>query len=122
MLQSQSSTATLYDATSRVVTGYGPDFVNFHNANPHVYDALVQGAREWMRQKPGRKLGLSLLWSKARWELSIETSGSEYKLNDAFQAYYARLLAMRNPEMANLFNFRKSQADGFMARHYVDCL
>jgi hypothetical protein len=86
-------------------------FEAFHAANPRVYKTLLHLSREWLRRMNGRKCGISMLFERARWSLAIETDTPDYKLNNSFRAYYARLLMLKNPELHGLFSLRYSQAD-----------
>jgi hypothetical protein len=63
-------------------------FEKFHEANPHVYELLVQLAREYIRRTGQRKLGIGMLWERLRWEMAISTTG-DFKLNNNYRAHYA---------------------------------
>jgi hypothetical protein len=85
-------------------------FEQFHRDNPHVYRVLVQLAREWVRRTGRRKVGIAALFERARWELSIQSSETP-KLNNDYRAYYARLIMRDEPDLADLFELRRSAAD-----------
>ena len=85
-------------------------FAKFHGANPHVYRALLALAKE-ARDAGIRKGSIKHLFGKLRWDYWMTTKGEEFKLNDAFHALYARLIAWRNPEFKDWFNFRKRRSD-----------
>jgi hypothetical protein len=89
-------------------------FENFHRDNPHVYRTLVRLAREWVNSTGARKLGIKSLYEVARWRLAIETSDPEYRLNNSFTAYYARLLMAENRDLDGLFDLRTSAADEWL--------
>ena len=84
-------------------------FEQFHEANPRVWEVLVQEARRWKRDGRG-KLGIALLIGRVRWVLSVETNstGDGFKINDHYAAYYARLLMIRCPDLDGLFELRRS--------------
>lgn len=86
-------------------------FEEFHSSNPHVYDVLVRLAREWMNATNGRKVGIGALFERTRWEIAIATSDAEFKLNNNFRSFYARLLMKREPDLRGLFDLRRSEAD-----------
>lgn len=103
---------------------WGERFIEFHNVNPHVYQALVRRALDWNRAKGDVKhIGLGLIWELARADLSMEIKGSaEYRLNDAYRSYYARLMMNREPELEGKFRLRKSDADDFFTpRNIARC-
>ena len=86
-------------------------FERFHSDNPRVYEVLLHLAKEWQRTTGGRKLGIGALTERARWELAIETSDPDYRINNTHRAYFARLLMKRNPELRGMFDLRASAAD-----------
>lgn len=89
-------------------------FEIFHRENPHVYRVLVRLAREWVQSTGKHKLGIKSLFEVARWQLAIETSDPDYKLNNNYTAFYARLIHAQEPDLDGLFNVRASEADFWM--------
>lgn len=89
----------------------------FHEDNPHVYCTLRRLAREWINRTGKRKLGIGALYERARWDLAIETGDPEFRLNNNFRAFYARLLAAREPDLTDVFELRHSLADQFIAEY-----
>ena len=88
-------------------------FENFHADNPLVYETLVRLSKEWVSQH-GKKLGIRVIWEVARWEIIKQTKNSDYKLNDHLTGYYARLIMAQEPELANMFVTRASEADNWI--------
>lgn len=111
------------DGTTRRYTGasWGEGFIEFHNANPHVYDVLVKVVRDWVRRTGRRRCGMSLIYALARWEYDFTSSDSKFKLNDGYQSYYARLIMYRESDLRDVFEFRTSPADTFMAANIHRC-
>ncbi|MEU7817073.1 hypothetical protein [Pseudonocardia sp. NPDC049154] len=91
-------------------------FLEFHRANPHVYRALRDLARNWLTQGK-TKCSITLLYNVARWSLSLRTEGEGmFELNDHYQAYYARALMRFEPDLAGMFNIRTApEADSWIA-------
>jgi hypothetical protein len=89
-------------------------FEVFHRENPHVYRTLVRLARQWVTSTGKRKLGIKSLFEVTRWQLAIETSDPDYKLNNNFTAFYARLIHNQEPDLDGLFNVRASEADAWL--------
>jgi hypothetical protein len=89
-------------------------FEEFHKTNPHVYRTLVRLAREWVNSTGRHKLGIKSLFEVARWQLAIETSDPDYKLNNNYTAFYARLIHVQEPDLDGLFNVRASEADAWL--------
>lgn len=86
-------------------------FEAFHRDNPKVYETLVHLAREWINRTGRRKLGIATLFERARWEIALVTTDPEFKLNNSYRAYYARLIMQQEPDLAGLFECRTSEAD-----------
>jgi hypothetical protein len=91
-------------------------FDAFHADNPHVYDTLVRLAREWLDVTGLPRLGIKMLFERARWEIAIATQATDFKLNNDYTAFYARLLMAREPDLAGLFELRRSAADQLFGR------
>lgn len=45
----------------------------------------------------------------------MSTSDPDFKLNNSYRAYYARLIMAQEPDLAGLFALRKSEADNWTA-------
>lgn len=90
-------------------------FDRFHADNPRVYEVLVRLAREWVARTGRHKLGIATLYERTRWEIALATSDPDFKLNNNFRAYYARLIMLREPDLAGLFDLRASEADEWIA-------
>lgn len=89
-------------------------FEMFHQANPHVADALEILAAQWLAAGH-RKVGMKALVERLRWESGIRTRGDGYVLNNSYTAFYARLLIARRPEWAECIATRRAQADRSVA-------
>lgn len=72
-------------------------FIEFHLENPHVYDELVKLARD--AKAINHAPGVGCLAEVVRYR-------SRVKINNNFRAYYARVIAAREPELRNYFEFR----------------
>lgn len=108
-------TDTLFDLAPLTEPDYAPDltiterFDAFHEANPHVADALETLAEQWFAA--GRpKVGVKALVERLRWEAGIQTVGDPYRINNVFTAHYARLLIARRPEWADRIETRALRA------------
>jgi hypothetical protein len=81
-----------------------------------VYDILVSLAREWVRKRGTRKLGMKALFERARWELSFETDDAEFLLNNTWAPWFARLIAIQEADLRDVFELRPSEADDWAPR------
>lgn len=90
-------------------------FEVFERENPHVYRTLVRLAREWVEQTGRRKIGTKALFEVARWQLAIATSDPDFRLNNSYTPYFARLIMRREPDLDGIFDLRHSSADEWIA-------
>lgn len=89
-------------------------FHAFHSANSHVYDVIVEKAREWQAAGNG-KLGMSLLFGMVRWVLALETEGDPYRINDHYVPFYSRLIMWQEPDLRGIFDLRSApDADAYL--------
>lgn len=86
-------------------------FDQFHADNPDVYTTLVRLAREWVTSTGHHRLGIKTLYERARWEIAIATSDPEFRLNNNYTAFYARLIMCQEHDLADMFDLRASAAD-----------
>lgn len=82
----------------------------FDQANPHVYWKLVEIAYE-VAVKGKTRYGIGAIFERLRWISTFETVGDPYKLNNNFRAFYVRRVQEEHPELAGLFETRRSRAD-----------
>lgn len=81
-------------------------FETFHGDNPWVYDSLRLLALDMVR-KGHKRVGLKMLFEVLRWQYARATVSTDgLKLNNDFTSRYARLLAEREPELADAFETR----------------
>lgn len=79
-------------------------FKDYHQDNPRVFDMFRRFALEAIES--GReRLGARVIWERMRWFSMIETD-DEFKLNDHYIAYYARMFVYFYPEHRGFFTFR----------------
>lgn len=84
-------------------------FKAFHNANPGVYQALRRLALEAVENK-WRRGSISLLYERLRWLYAVQTQGSQYKLNNNWRAFYARMLMDNEEQLSDWFDVRTQKA------------
>lgn len=103
---------THQQATGRTIQ---EQFEAFHEANPHIYRALVQIGRELI-ERGHHKFNLETLWDRMRWLLIFERAAPvneadvRYKLNDIYCSRYARLIMEREQDFAGMFETRRLRA------------
>jgi hypothetical protein len=81
-------------------------FKAFHEQNPAIYRRLEMRAVHESNQGASR-LSIAKLAEQLRADVTVQTVGDEFKINNSFRALYARLLIHRNPELNGKFEVRE---------------
>lgn len=81
-------------------------FWRFHGENPHIYRELVTLCRR-ARARHVEHLGIGMLFEVLRWRHALRTGGDEFKLNNNYRSYYARLIMLRERDLEGIFETRK---------------
>lgn len=81
-------------------------FCAFHAANPHVYRELVALARD-ATSRGVYRIGIGMLFEVLRWNVALRTGGDEFKLNNNYRSYYARLIMANEPDLGGVFETRQ---------------
>lgn len=82
-------------------------FREFHEANPEVYVRLVNLADK-LRGRGRESYGMKSLFEVLRWHRAMETTGSDFKLNNNYTALYARLIMCNESRLQGFFRTRES--------------
>tara|TARA_R110000822_G_C14901278_1_gene449024 strand:+ start:101 stop:412 length:312 start_codon:yes stop_codon:yes gene_type:complete len=78
----------------------------WHKENPDVWRYFERFALEAVGS--GRKkVSHWLIINRIRWEVTIITTGSEFKISNDHIAFYARLWKAKYPQYKDLFNTKK---------------
>ena len=80
-------------------------FALFHCANPAVY-RLIRSIAYDLKRRGFKRAGMKAIFEQLRWQFALHTSGDDYKLNNNFPAFYARLLEFREPQLKGFFRTR----------------
>ena len=81
-------------------------FQNFNKENPRVYELYKRFAFSLI-EKGHERLGSKMIMERIRWETKISTTDHEYKINNNYTAYYARMFVKEFPYLIDKFRFRK---------------
>lgn len=77
----------------------------WHEANPTVWLYFERFALQAVSR--GRtRIGHWLLINRVRWETAVVTAGDDFKIQNGYIAFYARLWRDTHPEHAGLFTIR----------------
>lgn len=102
----------LLTAESRA--GLNPDlydkFIRYHAENPNVYERFEDVALQ-TAATGFHKYSSKTILEVIRWHVSIETRDADFKINNNFTAYYARLFMQNHPELPGFFETRKRQGE-----------
>lgn len=86
-------------------------FEKFHADNPAVYEHLVRLARERIARTGEKRLGIGALVEVLRWDIAVRTLSTEWKFDNSLRAPMARLIMAQEPDLAAVFETRRSIAD-----------
>lgn len=80
-------------------------FRKYHKQNPDIYLMFKKFAYQ-AKQSGVKHYGAKAIMERARYHTEIERRG-EWKVNNNFSAYFARLLAIEDPSFEEFFEFRR---------------
>lgn len=88
-------------------------FVVFHKENPNLYKEFEKQALRAINAGK-KKISAKMIINYIRWNVFIESTDENFKLNDAFGSYYSRLFVSIHPAHKDKFEFRKlrNEEDG----------
>lgn len=89
-------------------------FLRFHAENPQVYDELVRLAKRGKRAGVTR-IGIKMLFEVLRWRHALATGGDDFKLNNNYHSYYARLIMRQESDLFGIFELRRLHGPGLEA-------
>ena len=81
-------------------------FNHFHENNPLVYDLFKKFTFEVI-EKGFTKWSADAIMHRVRWETNIVTDDQQFKINNNYVAFYARLFMSEYPEYAGFFEIRR---------------
>lgn len=81
-------------------------FIEFNRDNPHIYMEFETQAFKAI-YKGRTKISAKLIINFIRWNEYLRTTDKNFRINDAYQSYYARYFVALHPEHEDKFNFRK---------------
>ncbi len=87
-------------------------FEEFHRRHPHIYRLLLTYARE-AKQRGFRQYAIKTIWELVRWHSDVITgtgAKEEFRLDNNYPSFYARLLMRNEPDLAGFFHTRESRS------------
>lgn len=80
-------------------------FNKFNTENPHIFEAFEKQALKAIN-KGRKKISSKLIINWIRWNEFLDTTDKNFKINDAYQSYYARYFVEKYPQYKKVFEFR----------------
>ncbi len=84
-------------------------FEAFHRLNPHVYAAIERQALRLVAQGE-RRIGVKAIAEDLR-RGRLATTGDDWRINNSWPAFYARMLIAKHPQLDGIIEMRRSLAD-----------
>jgi len=81
-------------------------FEEYHRDNPHVFRLFKQYSEQAL-DRGYTKFSAKAVFERLRWHYQMETVGDDFKLNNNYTAYYARLLMQSDIRFQNFFELRE---------------
>jgi len=94
------------EATGKTIT---QAFKEYHEANPFIYEYFKSYAFRML--DACNKISAKLIINRIRWEVRVETQAKDFKINDAFQAHYARLFLRDFPQYKKCMELRELRSE-----------
>ena len=83
----------------------------WHRMNPHVYELFTRFTLDVIR-RGFKQYSSKAIIERIRWHTEIETAGEEFKMNNNYAPYYARLFMKDYPEHAEFFRTKRLKEEG----------
>ena len=81
-------------------------FNKFNKDNPHIFKAFEEQALIAINAGKN-KISAKLIINWIRWHEFLESSDENFKINDAYQSYYARYFIEKYPQYHDVFELRR---------------
>ena len=80
-------------------------FWDFHNKNPEIYDEIVKISKQ-LKVLGREYYGIKAIFEVIRYHRAIQTTDTEFKLNNNYTSLYARLIMQNEPDLDDFFETR----------------
>ena len=64
---------------------------------------LVALTRAWIARKGTSRLGIAMVYERARWDVALQTAGDSWRLPNNHRAFYARLIMEQEPDLSDAY-------------------
>lgn len=79
--------------------------IDAYLANPNVWKTFETFALK--AAEKNKRIGAKAIMERVRWEMQIEYNQAEFKANNNYTAYWARIFALKHPQYGDFFETRK---------------
>ncbi len=80
-------------------------WIRFDLENPRVYELLIKYAFQLI-ERGHKHYGIGAVFERIRWHTEIETTDSDFKLNNNYRAFYTRKFNADFPDYDGFFRTR----------------
>lgn len=80
-------------------------FWEFHAKNPEIYDEIVKISKQ-LKDRGREHYGIGAIFEVIRFHRAINTTDTDFKLNNNYRALYARLIMQNEPDLDDFFETR----------------
>ena len=93
-------------------------FEDFHASNPHVYEEMVKRVRA-LKGRGVTHYSVAPLLEVIRYFIHLEQEdpSTEFRINDHYRPWYARLIMIQEPDLDGFFELRTAEADIILKEH-----
>jgi len=81
-------------------------FNRFNKENPYIFQSFEEQAFKAIN-RGRKKISAKMIINWIRWNEFLHTTDQNFRINDAYHAYYARYFVKKYPEHKDVFEFRK---------------
>lgn len=85
-------------------------FAEYHLENPHIYQKFRYFTLVAI-ESGYKHIGAQMIIERIRWQTGVVSKNSDFKINNDYAAFYARMFMAEYPSYSSYFRTRQSEAD-----------
>ena len=86
-------------------------FHEFHRGHTEIYNLFRQYALYLINDKGKKKIGAKMIVERIRWNVFVNVTDADYKINNSHTSRYARMFIDEYPQYASYFELRTIHSD-----------
>jgi hypothetical protein len=83
-------------------------FEDYHTQNPQVYELFKKFCYQLI-ERGFDHYSANAIFERIRWHVNVETTGDEFKMNNNYRAFYARMFMEEHPLYNDFFEIRQQR-------------